>query len=176
MNNSEIANSFEKLIAERVKILEKLSSVDDESLRKKPAADKWSALETLHHIYLVEAGIINEIQEALDSESAKEKDLFNPVRAFLFKLFFLLPLKVKAPIKAILPKQGVTLEEIKNNWIQLHSESKHTFEQFPLGKSNLTLFTHPVFGALTALQSVTLLIKHTRRHQKQIEGALSSTD
>ncbi|SDJ50307.1 DinB family protein [Salimicrobium halophilum] len=151
-------------LEDKRKILnEYIEKVPEEEAGKKPSEDKWSVLEILEHLYLMEGFIVQKIDEVIkngDVNTAETK----PIERTTNRSY-----KVEAP-EALRPKGTFSsLEEAKDGLNKtreattflLHNKSEETLQSYS--------FPHPSFGNMNLEQWVEFIGWHELRHLDQMK-------
>ncbi|TGB03861.1 DinB family protein [Halobacillus salinus] len=147
----------------RKQVLDFVNTISDEEAKKKPAEDRWSILEVLEHLYLMEQLVVYQINRAIkegDIQQTPEKPIENTTdRGY----------KVEAP-EAVQPKGEFTsiqdakdgLEKTREATLFLvHNKDKETLEN--------RAFPHPAFGDMNLEQWVEFIGWHELRHLDQMK-------
>jgi uncharacterized damage-inducible protein DinB len=149
--------------AVRAELLESVSGLTDEQLNKEVEDGRWTIMQVLEHLYLMERSITKAIQGTL------EKGEVRPVDAKPIHLSVDRSRKVDAPSFVDPSKESITLDEMKEKLIEsrkgllqvVGNTTKHDLAQ----KS----YPHPVFGLVSLEQWVPFIGYHEKRHLAQME-------
>ncbi|WP_173917359.1 DinB family protein [Halobacillus sp. Marseille-Q1614] len=152
----------------RRKLFSFTDELTNEEANKKPEADKWSILEILEHLYLIEKSITYQISRTLENKepnSAKEK----PINRTLNREY-----KVEAPEELKPAGQFKTLNEAREALKKtreallflVHNKDEETLKEYS--------FPHPAFGDLSAAQWVEFIGWHELRHLDQMKETLKT--
>ncbi|MGE7183158.1 DinB family protein [Peribacillus sp. NPDC006672] len=147
----------------REELLIAVSGLSDEQLNAHPEEGRWSIIQVLDHLYLMERALTRKIADKLKSdESITPVD--KPIELTLNR-----EVKVQAP-PFVLPSEAFqTLSEVKDKL----SESRKAFIQVvnhaKLNDLEQKSFPHPLFKELSLKQWITFVGLHEKRHLMQIE-------
>ncbi|MGR9047285.1 DinB family protein [Halobacillus faecis] len=147
----------------RKELLEFVEEVPEQEASVKPEEDRWSILEVLEHLYLMEQLIVYQINQALkqgDTQQATEKPIHKTTNR---------DYKVDAP-EAVRPKgEFKTLQEAKEGLKKtreatlflIHNKEEETLQN--------RAFPHPAFGDMNLEQWVEFIGWHELRHLDQMK-------
>ncbi len=157
-------------------LLNALSPLNDDLLNRKPAEGGWSAIQTLHHLILVEENAMAYAVKKLSFNPPLEKAGFNAWgRSLLLRVVLQSPIKFKAPKSAgneRLPDR-VTFAETEAQWQKIRKVWIEFFEKMPDELANKAVFKHPRAGRISWLQTIDFFNAHFERHQRQAHRAVS---
>ncbi|MEC3882312.1 DinB family protein [Halobacillus sp. HZG1] len=147
----------------RKELLDFVDQVPEQQASVKPEEDRWSILEVLEHLYLMEQLIVYQINQALkqgDTQQATEKPIHKTTNR---------DYKVEAP-EAVRPKgEFTTLDQAKEGLKKTREATLfliHNKEQETLQNR---VFTHPAFGDMNLEQWVEFIGWHELRHLDQMK-------
>jgi uncharacterized damage-inducible protein DinB len=147
----------------REEVLQSVKHLSDEQLNKQIQERRWSIMQVLHHLYLIERSITHAMSSQLangETKMAYEKPIHLAVNRTT---------KLKAPSFVEPSNEFITLEEITNKL----SRSRETLTKVVSSADPLLLdqraFPHPLFGELSLKQWIPLIGLHEKRHLAQIE-------
>jgi len=157
-------------------LLQELAPLSDDLLNRKPADGGWSAIQTLHHLILVEENSIAYLRKKLSFGPILEKPgLSSWGRSLLLRLSLQSPIKFKAPKAAgneRLPERA-TISETEAQWLKIRAEWFDFFEKLPAGLLDKAVYKHPRAGRLSWLQMLDFFNSHFERHRAQARRAVS---
>lgn len=133
-----------------------------------PAERQWSVGEIVHHLCLVEARVIKELENAIARPPRRVSFLRRFIPTSIVSKRFI---RVKAP-KAMNPVDAPAREAALETFDKTRSNLKalcatHGEERF----RNL-VFKHPVLGEIDGVATVSFIGYHEARHYKQIRDVL----
>lgn len=157
-------------------LLQEMSGHDDTILNR-PNESGWSAIQTMHHLILVEENSLAYI---------KKKMSYNPelprvgpgvhYRSFLLWAGLMLPVKFKAPkmIGAEYLPEYNALSETQDRWLAVRSAWMKYLEDMPLEWADKVIYRHPRAGLLGWAQMLKFFSQHFDRHRGQIRRAVAA--
>lgn len=147
----------------REQVLEFVDGVSEEEAVKKPSEGRWSILEVLEHLYLMEQLVVYQINRAIkegDTQQVSKKPIENTTNR---------DYKVEAP-EAVQPKgEFKSLQDAKDGLEKtreqtlflIHNKDKETLQH--------RAFPHPAFGDMNLEQWVEFIGWHELRHLDQMK-------
>jgi len=156
-------------------LLNELIPLGDERLNRKPADGGWSAIQTLHHLILVEENSMAYIHKKLSFNPPLEKaGLSSWWRSLLLRATLWTPFKFKAPKSAgneRIPESG-TLQEVDARWKKIRAEWTAFFEKMSPDLLDKAAYNHPRAGRLSWLHMLDFFSSHFERHRRQVHKAV----
>ncbi len=150
----------------REALWKKIEGLNDTHLNTKPKREKWSIMQNLHHLYLIEQSVTSAVSYGLQKSERK------PVEAKPIHLTVNRTRKVEAPEQLRPTETIMKRDEIKE--LLKHSREKlfhllhSVVDETELIEKSLR---HPVFEELSLYQWFAFLAAHERRHIEQIQEA-----
>ncbi|WP_242057587.1 DinB family protein [Halobacillus yeomjeoni] len=147
----------------RKEIIEFTEKLSEEEAHQKPAEEKWSILEILEHLYLMEEMVVYRMKQSLkqgDLQQATEKPVHKTVDRTR---------KVEAP-ESVQPKgEFESLEEAMDRlektreatMFLIHNKDKEVLQN--------RIYPHPSFGDMNLEQWVEFIGWHELRHLEQMK-------
>ncbi|HEX8136856.1 MAG TPA: DinB family protein [Pyrinomonadaceae bacterium] len=164
---------LEKAIAEmdavHQRLLETITPLSEERFSQRPAPDRWSVAEIVHHLYLVERAVLGQFEGALSKP---------PVRVGLLQR--LLPVgllvgrrvvRVKAP-KGVEPLNPPSKDEAIANYNQVRAGLKEFSARHGDERLQQLGIKHPFFGTFDGISALRFIGHHELRHFRQIRDVM----
>lgn len=157
-------------------LLDELAHIDAEKLNRKPANGGWSAIQTLHHLVLVEENSLAYVRKKLSFNPALEKPgMLSGLRMLVLRIGLSLPVKYKAPQSAgseRIPETS-TLDEVRTQWQKIRQDWDAFFHALSEETAKQAVYRHPRAGRIGWLQMLDFFNLHFDRHRLQVRRALS---
>jgi uncharacterized damage-inducible protein DinB len=147
--------------------LGELETLDDSALSFRPAPGTWSILEVVHHLVLVEQGIMRAAHDG-PAQSRRRKNLRERVGCAAVWLVFKLGLRVKIPTNRVRPQPGLSLSRLEQEWAASRTSLEAYLDSTPAAKRSETMFRHPIGGPMNVEQTLLFLTRHFDHHRRQI--------
>ena len=160
--------ALQRLDSVHQKLISTISPLEPSLYAQRPAEGEWSVAEIVHHLCLVEARVIKELEAAIAREPRRVGFFRRLIPTSIVSLRLI---RVKAP-KAMNPLDAPTKDIAVVNFDRTRNRLKtlcatHGHERF----RNL-VFKHPFLGEIDGVATVSFVGYHERRHYKQIREAL----
>ena len=170
----ELLQEFSKMEAERLALMEQLSSQPNNKLDTKPANGGWSVTEVVMHLVVAETGALKYMRKKLEFGGHKKASFGAAVKQRLLNLAISIPgLKFKAPkVAQIQEGSDISFDDAKAQWNEIRTDLLKEYEAFDDAIVDNELFKHPAAGKLSVIQSVRFMRQHMNRHIKQIHSTL----
>ena len=153
-------NENEKI---REVLLNAVNGLSDEQLNAQPETGRWSIIQVLDHLYLMESAITKSISDKLKSdESIPAVD--KPIEPTLNR-----GVKVEAPPFVTPSESYQTLSEVKEKLSESRKAFVHVVDHAKEIDLEQKSFPHPLFKDLSLKQWIPFVGLHEKRHLLQIE-------
>ncbi|MGJ3193331.1 DinB family protein [Peribacillus frigoritolerans] len=153
-------NENEKI---REELLNAVNGLSDEQLNAQPETGRWSIIQVLDHLYLMERAITKSISDKLKSdESIPAVD--KPIELTLNRV-----VKVEAPPFVTPSESYQTLSEVKDKLSESRKAFVHVVDHAKEIDLEQKSFPHPLFKDLSLKQWIPFVGLHEKRHLFQIE-------
>ncbi|MEM6396221.1 MAG: DinB family protein [Bacteroidota bacterium] len=155
-----------------------LSELDTKSHAQvnQPGKDAgWSAMQCMHHLLLSETYALQYLQKKLSYDPKIAKTgLKHNINAGLLRLFFMLPMKYRAP--QMIATDKLPPESDFNETAQLYRDHRSDFRRWLADLDpkwfDRAAFKHPFIGRMSINHMISFFKWHFARHQKQGNRAI----
>ncbi|MGE7623447.1 DinB family protein [Viridibacillus sp. NPDC096237] len=147
----------------RAELLNSVSHLSDEQLNKEVEEGRWTIMQVLHHLYLIEFGVAKAIQYTL-KKGEKQSANAKPIELIVDR-----STKIKAPSFAEPDETFITLEEMKVKLKQSSNDLLQVVTNSNKDQLKDKAYPHPTFGLISLEQWVPFIGYHEKRHIEQIE-------
>lgn len=165
----QLERRIRRLQETRAALLDSLQEVPSEKLAATPRPGKWSILEIVEHLVLAERLVLQGLPDpALLVERRR-----GPKHGALYLMVVLIlksGIPVRVPSRAMVPKGGRGLDELRRLWDESQEWLQAYAGQLDSRGLRKAVFVHPVAGPLTVEQAVRLDQIHIDGHARQIES------
>jgi hypothetical protein len=156
-------------------LLEELKVYSDDQLNRKPGKDKWSVIQNMHHLLLVEQASQRYLEKKLSFDpKLKNTNLLTSIRMFTLWAFLKAPLKWDAP-KAVgqenLP-EFVRFWDQTKKWKEQRSSLRTYLSTLPKETFRKEVYKHPRAGRLSIAGMLDSIDWHFDRHLRQIRNII----
>jgi hypothetical protein len=174
----KVDKQLQQLDVELIELLKTLKDYSERTLNKKPAENKWSVLQVMNHLILVEGyGKAYAEKKMSFNPELKKAGLGGTWRKFLMNAFVKYPFKINAPEPVSgnnLPEESGFWETAKK-WKQQREELRAFFEKIPAEHFNKELFKHGFAGKMSLYGLMDFNVAHFKRHRRQINKILAES-
>jgi len=172
---TKVDRQLRYLDAELSEFLKVLKDYSERTLNKKPAEGKWSVLQVMHHLILVEGFGKAYVEKKLSfNPELKKAGLGGAWRKFIMNTSVKIPFKINAPGAVSgqnLPEESSFWETAKK-WKQQREELRAFLEGLPVEYFEKELYKHPMAGKMSLYGLMDFNVAHFKRHRKQINKIL----
>ncbi len=154
----------------RQQILHAVKGLPDEYLNKKPSTEKWSPMQILEHLQLMETVIAKNISKELERGNSK-KAVKKPIQLTVSRA-----IKVDAPSYTAPTEDFITLIEMTEKLMVSRASLNNVYDRASATSLKSKSMPHPVFGQVPLYQWFPFVGLHEKRHLKQLENTLSELD
>ncbi|WP_430487908.1 DinB family protein [Priestia flexa] len=147
----------------REELLETVSTLSYKELNQKVSEEKWSIMQVLEHLYLMEEMIVARVYYQLQNGEDK------PAQKKPFHLTTDRSRKVPAPPQVTPSEEPQTLEEMKMKLATSRTKLEDITKRVATEELQKKSFPHPIFGDMDLAQWIEFVGYHEKRHLLQIE-------
>lgn len=172
MRRDGLLRRLREVDGRRLRLLEDVEALDEDVRTRRPAPDRWAIAEIVEHLVVAERYVLRGLPDP-GTITGRRRTLRN--RFFYHVVAFVLgaPIRVDAPVRAMLPTGNVSLPELRRTWDENHAWLRRYVETRDDAGLRNAVFRHPVSGPLTTPQVIRLLDLHLRRHTRQIHRLIA---
>ncbi|PJN86901.1 DinB family protein [Bacillus sp. mrc49] len=152
----------------REELLNAVNGFSDEQLNAHPEEGRWSIIQVLDHLYLMERAITKSIADKLHSDErvpAADKPIELTVNR---------EVKVEAPSYVVPSESFQTLQEVKDKLAESRAALVQLVDSADEKDLEEKSFPHPLFKDLSLKQWIPFVGLHEKRHLLQIEELKSN--
>jgi hypothetical protein len=157
-----------RLERQRAAFLAELHGMRPSRLALRPAPEKWSALELVEHLVLVEEAVLRGIPDRPPTRSLADSARAAMVLPLLY-LTFTRGGRLRAPTRDLLPVGGSSLPQLEARWTRARANLRAVLQLMGPEDLSRPFFRHPVIGWLTTLEGVAFLERHVAHHLHQVK-------
>jgi hypothetical protein len=154
---------------ESLEVLEKsLAGLPDKDWEKKPAPERWSAGEIVHHLVLVEVQRLQMLKELLDGRRESAPPRAEPIADIASYRRKEQRVQAKEEMQ---PTPGISPKILLASFRRGRAETRAFASAVDLEKLQTVWLTTKSFGPLNGAEYLEFLSAHTERHADQIQAA-----
>ncbi|MBW3113653.1 DinB family protein [Bacillus sp. MCCB 382] len=147
----------------RSEVLNSVNHLTDEQLNEELEAGRWSILQVLDHLYLMERSLTKTIQLTLEKGEEQEVES-KPVHFTVDR-----STKVDAPPFVVPTEEKLTLQEMKDKLAASRNDLLAFLETTSKEELQRKAYPHPIFGHIRLDEWIPFIGYHEKRHLEQIE-------
>lgn len=151
------------------KLVSTVKSLEPTVYSQKPTAGEWSVGEIVHHLCLVEARVVHELEGAIARQPRRVGLLRRLIPTSIVSLRFK---RVDAP-KAMKPLDAPVREVALENFERARNDLKALCGTHGEQRFRNLVFKHPFLGEIDGVATVSFVGYHEKRHYKQIHEVLT---
>ncbi|MCJ8166383.1 DinB family protein [Pontibacter sp. E15-1] len=167
--NLKLETKYLGLENSRNRLLDELEGLDDEQLNTSVEEGKWSIVQHLAHVLLVDKSamdyVLYKLEHAHDLPAAS---LSNAIKSLALKLALRSGKKYAAPPAVAAIPSHVSLTALRHEWDDNRFQLEDVLTDFPDELLDRCIFKHPHVGPLTISQTLTFLQDHFDHHLRAI--------
>jgi uncharacterized damage-inducible protein DinB len=146
------------------KLISSVSELEPAVYLRQPADGEWSVAEIVHHLCLVEARVIKELESAIARAPQRVSFLRRLIPTAIVSWRVI---RVKAP-KAMNPLDAPTRDAALENFDRTRTNLKTLCATHGPERFRNLVFKHPFLGEMNGVATVSFIGYHEKRHYKQI--------
>jgi hypothetical protein len=168
-----LVGPWDRLVAGKAGVIERIAGIAPELRARRPGPGRWSILEVLEHLVIVETGIAS----ALMREPSPERPRRFEGRWWRYpslRIVLALGVRIKLPIESIAPTGTAEWEGLQHRWDEGRELLRRWLDEVDPAILATPRFRHPIGGWLDVPQGVTFAGDHLAHHRPQVERVLTS--
>ena len=166
--DSVIEKKFADLKNKRQMILEQLDAVPPAHLTHKAGPDRWSVVEVIQHLVIVEQQIMKQA-ESTPTPTGTEPQPYSRERLEMVLEILETDVAVDVPAASMAPDGRDSLSALLDQWAETRQQLEHFLRKMPADRYEELLFSHPVAGPLSVVDMLDLANVHLGYHMRQIQ-------
>ncbi|MBN8235905.1 DinB family protein [Halobacillus kuroshimensis] len=152
----------------RKQLLEYAHSISDEKAARKPGEGKWSVLEILEHLYLMEQLVVYQIKQAIkqgDIQQTSEKPIHRTTERH-YKVEAPESVRPEGTFQTIAEAEDGLKKTREATLFLIHNKDEETLKN--------RVFPHPAFGDMDLTQWIEFIGWHELRHLDQMKETVEA--
>ena len=169
---TDIQEKFERLTQTRRALLLHLDSLPPEALSFKAAPDKWSIIEVVEHLVIVEEDFLKQVttnkpSPPLDSES-RSLEKYQTVIKVMER-----DIPVDVPHESMEPQGRLGLDKLIGQWDDIRIKMKGFLGEINSENKDDMVYQHPYAGRLDISETLHFIDVHFDNHVRHIDKILA---
>ncbi|WP_234567247.1 DinB family protein [Rhodohalobacter sp. 614A] len=165
---------FEKIEAQRHKMVALLDSLSDDQLHFSSEPGKWNPLQIAFHVMTAERLSVISIKRKVNSQKDFSKSGFKSAfRMIVLKLALNSSLKFKAPKRTDATGINPDYDKLKADWKSVRADLKELIHSLDESTMKSEIFNHPRVGMINMKQTLEFMETHLAHHIRQMQGIMN---
>jgi len=166
-----IQEKFDRLTQKRKSLLQHLDSLSPETLAFKAGPDKWSVIEVIEHLVIVEDDFLKQ------ATPKRPAPAYDPASRSPEKYQTVLKIMkgdiaVDVPHESMEPQGCLGLNELRDQWDAIRDKLRGFLSEINPGNQDDMIYRHPYAGPLDITQTLDFIDVHCDNHVRQIDKIL----
>lgn len=173
--HAKLQPKYDALERRTAAVLARITALTPAQRSFRPAPGAWSAVLVADHLARTERSVLGALEKGIPEHRRRRKLrhlLAYPVVMAAMKL----PVKVKAPLREVVPEEERPLEVVESDWRAARQAIRAYLEGIGDGEIGDALVVHPVAGPAGADKLLAFLDAHLRHHEYQLDRLLRHRD
>ncbi len=173
--NSVIEKKIADLENQRQMIFQQLDAIPPAHLTHKAGPDRWSVVEVIQHLVIVEQLIMKQA-ESTPTPAGTEPQPYSRERLEMVLEILETDVAVDVPAASMAPDGRISLATLLDQWAETRRQLQRFLRQVPVDRYEELLFSHPVAGPLSVVDMLDLANVHLGYHMRQIQRLRETFD
>jgi hypothetical protein len=169
---ASIQETYDSLTGKREQLLQRLDSLESETLSFKAGPDKWSIVEVVEHLVIAEADLITQLTVQVHSPSLDIE--YRSVKKFQTVIKVMeRDIEVDVPHESMEPRGQVALDDLLLQWDDIRKKLQGLLAGIKKEKIGDMVYRHPYAGPLDISETLHFFEVHYDNHMRQIDRILA---
>ncbi len=171
----EILEIFEALEHKHKDLQQQLDSMSTDTVYFKAGEDKWSIVEAVEHLVVVEEDMLAQLTGAnpaasLDPQNRSPKNFQIVIKVMERDI------EVDVPDQSMAPRGEFPLEELRARWQDVRRQIRAYIEGIKIEDADNLVYRHPFAGPLDMAEALRFLDVHFDNHVRHLETIKDRVD
>jgi hypothetical protein len=169
-----LLKQFNKLEADRQKLLLALRALPNEAILFQAPAGKWSVNQILTHLLTSEKlSLLYMRKKSLGIQHVGDSGMRESLKLTILKVSQRLPLKYKAPgVLLEHTPEALPLRQAIEQWDTVRNDLRNFLDGIADQNVRKMIYKHPVVGMLNVMQAMAFFHEHIHHHWPQVKSLL----
>jgi len=170
----DVKEKFDNLTIKREALWRKLGSLSSDALNFKADPDKWSVVEVVEHLVIVDQDLLNQIStedpnRPLDGQSRSPENFRTVIKVMERDI------PVDVPDERAEPHGRFSLAELLSRWTDIQQKLHERLAEISSENKDQLGYRHPCAGPLTITETLHFVEAHFDNHMRHIDRILTQT-
>ena len=167
-----IREQFERLNQKRQSLLQHLELQSAEALSFKAGADKWSVVEAIEHLVVVEDNFLEQVTANIPASSLDPANRSPDKYQIVLKVMNR-DIEVDVPHESMEPHGHYGFSELVDRWEDIRKKMKDLLESIDTDNPQDMVYQHPYAGPLNIAETLEFMEVHFDNHVRHIDVILA---
>ena len=167
-----IQEKFDSLAQKRKSLLQHLDSLSPETLSFKAGPDKWSVVEAIEHLVIVEDDFLEQVtakkQSPPPDAAARSLKKYQTVIKVMQD-----DVPVDVPHEKMEPHGRLGLDELLDKWDDIRNKMQEILDEMTSDSPDDMVYRHPYAGPLNIAETLEFIDVHFDNHVRHIDRILA---
>jgi hypothetical protein len=168
-----IQEKYESLRKKREVLLQQLGSLPSEELSFKAGPDKWSIVEVVEHLVIVEKDLLKQLSVNVPTSTLDLKSKTPQKHQTVIKVMER-DIAVDVPDESMEPQGSLSLDELLNQWDDIRKKIQRALSEMKSENKDNLVYQHPFGGPLDIVEALQFVDVHFDNHIRHIDRILDS--
>ena len=169
---AKIQEQFERLTQKRQALLQHLESQPPDSLSFKAGPDKWSVVEAIEHLVIVEENFLEQIRTNTPT-SSPDPEKRSPDKYQIVLKVMRRDVEVDVPHESMEPHGHFGFSELLEKWEAIRKKMQGLLEEIESDDPEVMVYQHPYAGPLNIAETLEFIEVHFDNHIRHIDVILA---
>jgi hypothetical protein len=167
-----IQEQFERLNQKRRSLLQHLDSQSPEALAFKAGSDKWSVVEAIEHLVIVEDNFLEQVGANIPASSL-DPEKRSPEKYQIVLKVMNRDIEVDVPHESMEPHGQFGFRELLDRWENIRKKMQASLENIDADDPQNMVYHHPYAGPLNIAEALEFMAVHFDNHVRHIDVILA---
>ena len=167
-----IQNRFESLSEKRQALLQHLDSRSLEALAFKAGPDKWSVVEAIEHLVVVEDNFLEQVSANIPTSTLDPGKRSSEKYQIVLKVMQR-DVEVDVPHESMEPHGHIGFNELLDKWENIREKMQGLLEKIDSDDPDAMVYHHPYAGPLNIAETLEFMEVHFDNHVRHIDVILA---
>jgi len=169
---AKIQEKLDTLSQKRRALLQHLDAQTPEAIAYKAGPDKWSVVEAIEHLVIVEDNFLNQVSANMPTSSldpaARSPEKYEVVLKVMKR-----DIEVDVPHESMEPHGHFGLNELLDKWDGIRKKMHELLNVFDSDARDNLIYQHPYAGPLNIMETLEFIEVHFDNHVRHIDRILA---
>ena len=170
-----IQDRFESLSEKRQALLQHLDSQSPEALAFKAGPDKWSVVEAIEHLVIVEDNFLEQVTANIPNSSL-DPESRSPKKYQIVLKVMQRDVEVDVPHESMEPHGHLSFSELLDRWHDIRNKMDGVLGEIKPDAQEDMLYQHPYAGPLNIAETLEFMEVHFDNHVRHIDVILARVE